>query len=238
MSLGTRPAPPQGVAARLRKAAAYDGPIPTMLRAVFGFFGVSASFYALLLPVLAFQALVGWQPTHLAVWLSAAACLPVVPAVLALLVAGRSLVRHGGEARPTRLFWSTVRESATRAWWAALAGGAVVAGVGYDVSLSGMSDAALLRGAAALVVTLVLVIALAETDPTMRPLRRVVAAATNVARRPHIALAGLLLIVVAVAAATMPVIGPSLALFAPALVAAAIAICNQRPETVRAEGEE
>jgi hypothetical protein len=228
--MSVAPARPSGAFSRVRALLALDGPLAATVLAVFGYFTVSVSFIGCLVPLFAFATLVGWQATHLAVWLGAASLLPLAPATYALLAGARVLLAERGEARAGRAFWTAFVKGCREQWWAAVGVGAVALIVGYDMALLGGSDAVLLLaavGAALAVVLLIGVCVVSGSAPACRgAVHTVTAAATAIARRPHIALSWLLLVAMGLAATAIPLIGPALALFLPALLGAAIHICN------------
>lgn len=225
------PAPPRraGAAARVRALVAVDGRVAITMLTVFQYFVVSVSFLACLVPVVAFTLAVGWQPTHLALWLGAASLLPVAPAVYAVLRSTRRLISEGADAGAGRVFWASFVNGCRTLAWAAAGASALVLLLGYDLALFGGSDAMLLFAAAAMMALLVLVVAVcvvAAADAANRPVETLTLAVRAVVRRPHIALSWLLLVVVGVGAAALPLIGAPLALFLPALLGSAIHICN------------
>jgi hypothetical protein len=211
---------------RLGLLLGYDGEISTLLLGAFQYFLVSVSFIACLLPALAFQALVGWQGTHLALWLGSASLLTVMPGLQALVVASARLL--DGEVRPVRAFWSGFADAARTRWAMSLllSGAALV--LGYDVALLG-ADAAVLLGAVAIaaVVAGILLAAAFLSDSTLHAAALLVAAARIVMLRPHLALVWLMLAALAVLATTIPVVGAVAWLSAPALAAVAAQICNR-----------
>lgn len=216
------------LAARARALIALDGPLAATVLAVFGYFIVSVSYLACLVPLFAFTTLVGWQATHLAVWLGAASLLPLAPATYAALRAARLLLDERGEARAGREFWTAFADGCRRLWWAAAGTSAVALVLAYDLALLGGSDAVLLlvaAGAAAAVALLIGVCVVAAPG-VRRPVETLTAAVQAIARRPHIALSWLLLLGLGLAATAIPLIGPALALFLPALLGAGIHVCN------------
>ncbi|MDR7185033.1 hypothetical protein J2X85_002067 [Microbacterium trichothecenolyticum] len=218
-----------GVGARVRAILALDGPVAGTALTVFQYFVVSVSFLACLGPALAFAALVGWQPTHLAIWLGAASLLPLVPATYALLRSTRRLLAERGEARAGRLFWRSFASGCRHLAWAAIAASAVVLLLAYDFALFGGSDAMLLFVAASGAASLAFFIAVslaAEAKDEHAAVALATAAAKVIARHPHIVLSWLLLTGLGVAALALPVVGPPLALFLPALLGVGIHICN------------
>ena len=220
-----------GAAARMRALLALDGPLAATVLAVFRSFVLSVSFIGCLVPVLAFTALVGWQATHLAVWLGAAALLPLAPATYALLRGARSLLSEPGDAATGREFWTSFARGCRDLWWAALGLGVVVVVLQYDLALFGGADAVVLLAAVAAALAVVLligvcVVAAAQPAGVRGPLETVTVAVRAIARRPHIALSWLLLTGVGLAATALPLIGPAIALFLPATVGAGIHICN------------
>lgn len=220
---------PTGVGSRVRALLALDGRVATTMLVVFQYFVVSASFLACLVPAVAFALLIGWQPTHLALWLGAASLLPLAPAISALLRSTRRLLDERAEARAGRLFWAAFANGCRTLAWAALGTSAIVLLLAYDLALFGGSDVMLLfvaAAAAVLVALLIAVCAVAAAHTSQRPVQILTIAVRAVARRPHIALSWLLLIVLGAGIATLPLIGAPVALFLPALLGAAIHICN------------
>jgi len=220
--------PAAGRGGRIARALGYDGIIATLLLGAFGWFTVSVSFLAALLPLVAFTTLVGWQLTHLALWLGALVLLPLYPALEALIVAGAVLL--DGSDHPGRAFWSAFGIAAHRRFWAALAPTAVVLLLGYDLAIVGTGAAALLAGAVVLALVGILAVALASTAPASEgssPLAQVAAAARGCVTRPHLALSWLLLGGAIVLASSLPVLGGMLWLFGPALFAVCVQVCNR-----------
>jgi hypothetical protein len=227
----TAQTPPKPVSAlgRLRGLAALEGPLATAVLTVFQYFLVSVSFWGCLVPTFAFLALVGWQPTHVALWLGALSLLPVVPAVYALIRSSRRLLAERAEARAGRLFWASFVRACRTLAWAALAVVVVTLLLAYDVALFGPSDAMLLFavGAAALVLVLMVGICTVAASRSVHPPLDVATAAVKaIARRPHVALSWLLLVGLGMGAMTLPVVGSALAMFLPALLGVGIHICN------------
>lgn len=211
---------------RVGRLLGYDGVIATLLLGAFRYFLISLSFVVCLLPALAFQALVGWQATHLALWLGSASLLTVAPALQALIVSAAPLL--DGDAHPVRAFWSALADAVrTRAGMAALLATATLV-LGYDVALLG-SDGAVLLGAAAIgavVLTVVLAVAFLPDSP-QRGGALLIRAVRVIALRPHLALVWLLLTAFAVVSTSVPVVGAVAWLSAPALAAVAAVVCNR-----------
>jgi hypothetical protein len=215
--------------ARVRLLLALDGPLATTMLTVFQYFVVSISFIGCLVPAAAFTLLVGWQPTHLALWLGALSLLPLAPATYALLRSSRRLLAERADAHAGRVFWMSFLSGCRTLAWAALGTSAIVLVLTYDLALFGSSDAMLLFVAAAgAVVTalLIAVCAVAAARRSHRPVETLTLAVRAISRRPHVALSWLLLIVVGVAAASLPLLGAPVALFLPALLGVGIHICN------------
>ncbi|WP_019181121.1 hypothetical protein [Microbacterium yannicii] len=230
MTAAPAPGRPTGVGSRVRALLALDGRVATTTLTVFGYFIVSVSFLVCLVPAVLFQLVIGWQPTHLALWLGAASLLTLAPAIFALLRSTRRLIDEGADAQAGRLFWVSLRSGCRTLAWAAVGSSAIVLLLGYDLALFGGSDAMLLfaAGAAAVLVVLLISVCVVSAGATtsLRPIETLTLAARAVARRPHIALSWLLLIVLGVGIATLPLIGAPVALFLPALLGAAVHICN------------
>ncbi|GAA4775127.1 hypothetical protein [Microbacterium gilvum] len=216
-------------ATRTGRLLAHDGRIAGWLLAIWQCFLAGASFLAALAPLILFQALVGWQPTHLAIALFGVAVLPVVPGLHALLVATGRVLDHGGAARAGAVFWLAFREGCGRLRGVALSTGAVVVVLSYDLALFPEDDAVtlvVLGFAITLIAVLLAICATAAAAPARGP-ALIAAASAAAARRPHIVLAWLLLVALGTASCAVPVLGPSLMVFAPALVALGIHICNR-----------
>ncbi|WP_203581854.1 hypothetical protein [Microbacterium hibisci] len=222
-----------GTAGRVRVLLALDGPVAATMLTVFQYFVVSISFIGCLVPVVAFTALVGWQPTHLALWLGVLSLLPLVPAGYALLRSSRRLLADRADAQGGRLYWRSFVVGCRTLWWAAAGASAVALLLAYDLALFGDSDAMLLFVAAGAAVAVMLLIAVCvvaaagvAAGVARRPIETLSVAARAVARRPHIGLAWLLIIALGLIGAGLPIIGSAFALFLPALLGAAIHICN------------
>lgn len=213
-------------ASRVGRLLGYDGVIATLLLGAFRYFLVSLSFVACLVPQLAFAALVGWQATHLALWLGAAALLPLVPALHGLVRAGAALL--DSDPHPARAFWRGFADAVRFRWGTVLALGAAVLVLGYDIALLG-GDAAVLLGALAVaaVAAAVLVSAAFLSDSPLRGVAYALAAARIVMRRPHLALVWTMLAALAALATSLPVVGAVAWFAAPALAAVAATICTR-----------
>nr|WP_201470691.1 hypothetical protein [Microbacterium hydrocarbonoxydans] len=211
---------------RLGRLLGYDGVIATLLMGAFRYFVVSLSFVSCLVPMLAFQALVGWQATHIALWLGAAAVLTVGPALHGLTQAAAGLL--DSEPHVARIFWVGFVDAVRHRWGSAVVLSVAVLVLGYDVALLG-ADAGVLLGAVAVaaVVAMVTVSAAFLTESPLRGIAFAVAAARIVMQRPHLALVWLLLGAAAVLTTTLPVVGAVGWLSAPALAAVAATICNR-----------
>lgn len=209
---------------RLGRLLGYDGVIATLLLGAFRYFLVSLSFVACLVPMLAFQALVGWQATHLALWLGAAAVLPVAPALHGLIRAAAALL--DSEPRAAQLFWRGFADAVRVRWGSALTLSAAVLVLGYDVALLG-ADAGVLLGAVvvAAVVAATVVAGAFLSDSPLRGAAFALAAARIVMQRPHLALVWLLLAGLAALATSLPVVGAVAWMSMPALAAVAATIC-------------
>lgn len=209
---------------RLGRLLGYDGVIATLLLGAFRYFLVSLSFVACLVPMLAFQALVGWQSTHLALWLGAAAVLPVAPALHGLIRAAGALL--DSEPHVARIFWSGVADAVHHRWGSALALSIAVLVLGYDVALLG-ADAGVLMGAAAVaaVIAATIVAGAFLSDSPLTGAPFALAAARIMMQRPHLALVWLLLAGLAALATSLPVVGAVAWMSMPALAAVAATIC-------------
>jgi len=214
---------------RTGQLLAHDGRIAGWLLAIWRCFLIGVSFLATAAPLLVFHALVGWQATHLAIALFGLAVVPLVPGVHALLVATERLLDLGGGAGAGRAFWAALRSGARRLSGAALAAGIAAVVLSYDIALVGHDDALLLAaiGATLLAIAALLAVSVAAAQTDLRGVALVSAALTAALRRPHIVLCWLLLAALGAAASGIPLVGPSVAVFASPLVAISIHICNR-----------
>ena len=199
-----------------------DGPVARTALVVWFAFVTSVCFLALTLPYFAFERLVGWQPTHLALWLGAVSLAPVAPAARGLLGAVHALVEereHPGHA--IRRFVDGIRGASVglrRSWWAVPV---VALLLGYDAALYGPAAPVVpvLIAVAALAVTILFVGASvldvygAGAQAWWPTVHR---AGVLVLRRPLVALAWSALLVLTVLVSRLPLVGPSLVLVLPA----------------------
>lgn len=224
---GIRPARTTGRIARL---FGYDGPVATTVLGAFAAFLVSVSFLAALLPAFLFQALVGWQSTHLAIWLGALSLTTVFPAVHGILAAATAMLDDGvASAHAGRRFWNAFAAAfRARAWMTAVLPAAAVI-LGYDFALMGASDAVLVLVVCGAGLVIAFVIGVAATPMTDEgtPVAVITRTVGAMARRPHVALAWLLIAGLTAAATTLPVLGAIAALLLPAGAALTIVLCNR-----------
>ena len=214
----------------MRGLFAYDGLIGRLLLSIFQFFIVSVQFLATALLAALYDRFVGWQATHVAVWLGALAVLPIGPGVYAVLAAMRDFLAEGGyPGAPIRRFWRAYRDGATRLWWWWLGATAFAVLLAYNAALYGETGAVvagIIIGAALVVVASVAICCAVLLGVRGRPLQLAAVAFGSAALRPHVVLVWLFLLVAAAGASAIPVIGPSLALFLPALAGWAVLIVN------------
>ena len=217
------------------KGFTYDSKIATMCLAVAGLFIASASFVVTILPYLVFTAVVGWQSTHVSILIGVVSLVSAGPGLAALLGAGRRQMSEGGlPAHSIGRFWKDYA-TAWRTliiWWVGLAVFGVA--LGYDLALFGDSDVVFVAGVGVLTMGFLATVAVAGSlQSTDRGVRLVVAALAGLVRRPHIAIVWLLLTVAAGLLVAIPVVGPSLTLFIPAVWSMGIAVA---PLTKMSEG--
>lgn len=202
-----------------------EGHLARALVAVWNVFLVSALSVCSAVPFAVFQAGLRTPLGHADVWIGALLLLPVGPAVhAAVLGAAAILDEHGSPAHPVRGWLRSYAASVRRlrAMWVGAA--AVLVLVGYDLALFGSAgsatgDAVLLLALLAASALLVVVVATAGAGP-----EDAMASVAHAIVRPHVWLAWLLVAALAVAAALVPVAGPSLVLFTPGLAALVIVV--------------
>jgi hypothetical protein len=217
---------------RIARVLGYEGPVAGLVLGTFGCFLASVSFLASLLPTIAFQALVGWQSTHLAIWLGALSLITVFPAVRALIVSATAMLDEGmAAARTGRRYWRTFAATLRDLWWATVILPVMAVVLGYDLALMGSSDTVFLIVVAAVLATVVFLIGLASSTPTRgestAAVELVARTAVAVVRRPHVALAWLLIAALTAAAMFLPVLGALAVLLLPAVSAMGIVVCNR-----------
>lgn len=220
----------QGIGQQIGGVLAPEGRVARMLLTILQHVETSALGLVCLAPAFAFHALVGWQPTHLAIWLGVVAFLPAGPAVFAMLSQSRDFLAEG--AYPghgvRRFAASWLRGARALAGWWLLAGffGLMLA---YNLALYPASDLVLagsVTGLAALVAATVGLSCHSLLHGPLGLLPRLAAVLAAWARRPHVVLAQVLLAVLAALGTLLPVIGPSLALFLPGLATVGILVVN------------
>ncbi len=227
---------------RVARVLGYNGPVATLLLTVFQYFLVSASFVACLGPALLFQALIGWQGTHLALWLGAVSLITLAPAVQGIASAADALLDRGADAHAGRTFWTAFADAVRTRWGSAIAVSAAALLLGYDIVLLGADAGVLLSAAvgAAFVTVLLLASSFALAEGSgRRGMALAIAAGRIVLLRPHLALAWLLLVLIAAIATTVPVLGAVAWFSVPALAAVAAVICNRAlglPDAVERAG--
>ncbi|MBT2500622.1 hypothetical protein J7E25_16110 [Agromyces sp. ISL-38] len=215
----------------MMKGFAHDGPLARALLNVACLFAVSVSVVVCAIPYALFEQLVGWQPTHLAVVFGVVSMLPLGPALFAALSTARAflLERGGSPGAAFHRFWRAFASGTTSLgwYWGLVALLAVL--MAYNVILTGDTAMVLVGAILLAVIAIVFAVALScavASGASGRPSALLVVAARSVASRPHVGLAWLLLVVIAYAATLIPLIGPSLAFFTPAVAASGILIVN------------
>jgi hypothetical protein len=196
---------------------------------LWGHFLVSTQLIVCASPVLLFSALVGWQPTHLAVVLGALSLVPAWPAVFAALSTMRQVVaERDAHIRCARVFWKEfARGVRLIGTWVAAATLAVLV-LGYDLALAPGAVAlpAVVVGASALAALTVGLCSVKIVSPGRHTLPALADVVALTCPRPHLGLVWLLAAVAPVGLLLVPVAGAMLALFAPAAAASVVAIVN------------
>ncbi|MGY3521052.1 hypothetical protein ACVMYR_32665 [Micromonospora sp. PTRAS2] len=200
--------------------------------AVWYVFVISLCFLVACLPYFVFETVVGWQASHVALWLGTLSLAPVPPALRGLMESARALVTERGHpGRPIRRFYRAVLDAtpALRALWYTVP--VLILLMAYDLALYGAdsSAATVAVAVAATIVGIVVIGASATSAPTPGDSLPglVTAVLRALGRRPLVPMAWILLLVVAIAASRTPLLGPSLTLFLPGAWAAAVGIVNR-----------
>lgn len=220
----------QSIGQRIGGVLAPEGRVARMLLTILQHVQTSALGLVCLAPAFAFHALVGWQPTHLAVWLGVAAFLPAGPAAFAMLSQARDFLAEGGyPGSGVRRFAASWLRGARElaAWW--LLTGFFGLMLAYNLALYPASDsvlAASVTGLAALVAATVGLSCHCLLHGSLGLLARLTSVLAVWLRRPHVVLAQVLLVLLAGLGTLLPVVGPSLALFLPGLAAMGILVVN------------
>ncbi|HOB05637.1 MAG TPA: hypothetical protein PKM36_10250 [Propionibacteriaceae bacterium] len=205
----------------------YDGPFGLALLRVFHIFVTSVLFGATAVPYVVFAAVVGWQPTHLAVWLGVATLLPLGPSLHGLLATAEAVLAEDAPSGAARTFVAAWWLSARALWWFWLGASALLVAMAYRLSLAWSSDPAVASVAvvgAGLVAGAVQLwfVLLSGADASTRGL--LTASLTGLVRRPLLTLAAVVLPVVALWLAGLPLVGPSLMLFLPGALGVALVL--------------
>jgi hypothetical protein len=210
---------------------AYDGRLSRALLAVFQFFAVSALFLLTALPAIVLDQASG-RASHAAIWLGVVAALPIGPGVYAALAGMQGFIEEGGyQGALFRRFWRAFAFGATRLrrLWAGVA--VIELLLAYNAVLYGADDGAFLAvmaGGALVAATVVAVCCLALQGVSGGPLEILTRALHACISRPLAPLAWLAVLAAALAATQLPVFGPNLVLFLPALAAWTILTANRR----------
>ena len=216
-----------GLGARVASAVSYDAPLSRALLFIWHHFAVSAQFIACLAPALAFTALVGWQPTHLAIVLGVLSLAPAGPGLAALASVSAARLDARADVRPGRGFWAAYARAARELWWWWLAATGVALILAYDLALFGASDAVLVGVVLAATLLVVFSIGLSAglgQGASRRPVAALATAGAALLRRPVPTVTRFFLVWAVVAVPAIPLIGWSLLLFAPSLAASADAL--------------
>lgn len=210
---------------------AYDGRLSRALLSVFQCFAVSALFLLTALPAVIVDQASG-SASHAAIWLGAAAALPIGPGVHAVLAAMRGFIDEGGyQGDLFRRFWRDFATGATRLRWLWLGVAVLELLLAYNAALYGGGDGAFLAitaGGAAVALAVVAVCCASLQGAAGRPLEVLTLALQAAAARPLAPLAWLAVLATALAATQLPVFGTNLALFLPALAAWAVLTANRK----------
>ncbi|HJB11313.1 MAG TPA: hypothetical protein H9786_12435 [Candidatus Brachybacterium merdavium] len=181
-------------------------------------------------PLIVFELLVGWQPTHLAIALFSLSLACVVPALGGLLAGSAEILDHGSDAQGLRAFWRGARDAAAGLWAAVLFVPAMGVLISYDAALLPDDTAMTVIMVATALGTAMLVTALC-IEHAMRPgregLAQLASALRALGQRPHVVLTGLILVASPALFWMLPVIGPTSVLFTPALAGIAAHVCSR-----------
>jgi len=211
------------------KVFAYDGHLARLLLTVLGGFAVSAQFVLAALPALAVDA-ASPAVSHGSIWLGALAALPIGPAAYAALAGTRDMITERGYAgAPLRRFRRAFAAGAVRLWWLWTGLALMQVLLAYDSALYGAGDGAFLAVTAAALLLGLASIAVCCTvlgGAEGPPLRVLTVAVQAAVVRPLAPFAWTVALLAAGAAVAIPLVGPSLALFAPAGCAWAILTAN------------
>src|SRR5699024_9524487 len=171
-------------------------------------------------PLIVFELLVGWQPTHLAIALFSLSLACGVPALGGRLAGSAEILDHGSDGQGLRACWRGARGAAAGLWAAVV----FVPAMGVLIS----SAAVLLPDDTAMTVIMVatalgtamLVTALC-IERAMRPgregLAQLASALRGLGQRPHVVLIGLILVASPALFWMLPVIAPTSVPFTPEL---------------------
>lgn len=212
------------------KFLTYDGRLATALLKLFHFFIVSTQLVCAAVPAMLFQALVGWQSTHLALLLGVASLLPIGPAIFAALASMADYLAAGGyPGCPLPRFWSAWANGVRRLYWWWLLASALILMLAYDLSLFGLNISVV--SVTILVSSLLIVFTLGISLNVLqgrkeRNMTLLIAVMLDLLRRPHVAVGWLGAVIACGIAMALPVVGPNAAMVLPAVCAWTILILN------------
>ena len=214
----------------MRRFVAYDSPVAQTILTIWGVFVLAVCSWVFLIPLLTFELLVGWQPTHLAIWLGMASLLTLGPLCRGLIVASTSILNERGyPGHLARTFFSSIRRAPRALWLLWILVFPIGLFVAYDVALSGGSPSRMIPAivlGVLLALVLVAVGALAETDDDRSLIELVTIAFAAMIRRVWLPLTWAFGLALMALASRIPAIGPTIVLFAPALWGLLVALVN------------
>ncbi|MCH9275979.1 hypothetical protein JS533_006795 [Bifidobacterium amazonense] len=225
----------QSIVSKWLAVANFDSPVSQMILRVWQVFVNGALLWIAAIPYFAFDLLVGWQPSHGAIWLGCAALAPLFPAVTGLIAVSRDMITERGYVGATgRRFVAAVVHAAPAVRLTWLMCVATTLFVAYDVALFA-GTVAMPASAAAVALTMLSLLCAASwtlagrdtaavgAAPAVRQLAGVIVATI---RKAYLPLVWLFLLAVIIAASLLPMIGACLLAFAPGLWGAVVALVN------------
>lgn len=202
----------------------YDSAVSQTLLNVWAVFVIAVLGWLFLLPQVAFILLVGWQPTHVAVWLGILSLIPIGPGLRGLFAASRAvLAERSYPGHLARTFFFSIRQASRGQILVWVAASVAELFVAYDIALFGTTPSVFVPAVGLAILVAVLLMASAATEPatphgTVLSLREYMAAMLIVvARKVYVPLTWLFLLIVVAMLSRIPLVGSMLLLFAPGL---------------------
>lgn len=219
-----------GIVGKWLSIANFDSPVSQAILCVWQVFVNGALLWFAAIPYLAFDLMVGWQPSHGAIWLGCAAAFPLLPALTGLMSVSADMAEQRGYVGATvRRFIAAIVKAprGIKKLWA-LCFAAMVC-MAYDIALfpgaAGMSISAVV--VFAIMILVLIAVSILDRREGHASLRGTVTyAVACLVRKPYLPLVWCFVLALAIAISFLPIVGSCWLVFAPGVCGIVIAVVN------------